>query len=284
MRPIIDEEFRKLIPPLSEEEFDQLEKNIVEDGEVYEPIILWNGIVIDGHNRLKIIDKHPEIPFRTFDKSFETRDEVIEWMCSKQLGRRNLTDVQKTLLIAEMFEARKRTERDRDEKGKFLPQPQNEALGKTSVKLAEEQGISKSAVERAAEFRKGLLVADEVSPGIKERIVNGELLPTKQDVASLRNLDGEELEDAVRQIERGEKVRPYYKETPCATQIASAKPYDINDFREELRGKVIALDQSLDLTCRLVHSDMLATQEGKDALSDALLGITEVVKKYMELT
>lgn len=34
----IDPEFRDKIPPLTEDEFKQLEENILEDGEVYEPI------------------------------------------------------------------------------------------------------------------------------------------------------------------------------------------------------------------------------------------------------
>ena len=54
----IDPEFQSQIPPLTEEEFKQLQDNILKDGEVYEPIIVWNETIIDGHNRWKIIKDH----------------------------------------------------------------------------------------------------------------------------------------------------------------------------------------------------------------------------------
>ena len=50
----IDPEFRDKIPPLTETEYAQLRENILADGEVYEPIVVWNGTIIDGHNRWKI--------------------------------------------------------------------------------------------------------------------------------------------------------------------------------------------------------------------------------------
>jgi hypothetical protein len=65
----IDSEFRDKIPPLTEAEFSQLEENIISDGEVYEPIVAWNGTIVDGHNRYSIVQKHPEIPFRVKDNT-----------------------------------------------------------------------------------------------------------------------------------------------------------------------------------------------------------------------
>ena len=60
----IDEEFEKLIPPLTDEEYRQLEENIVLEGTVLMPLMVWNGTVIDGHNRYKIIRKHPEVRYQ----------------------------------------------------------------------------------------------------------------------------------------------------------------------------------------------------------------------------
>ena len=87
----IDEEFKSLIPALSKEEFEQLEKNCIEEG-IREPIIFWTGtnIIIDGHNRYKIAQEN-SLEFRTFGKGFDTRDEVIDWMINNQLGRRDLS-------------------------------------------------------------------------------------------------------------------------------------------------------------------------------------------------
>ena len=85
----IDKELEGLFPPLSEEEFNQLEENIVKEG-CLEKLITWNGTLVDGHNRYKICRKH-NLPFETIDKEFEDKDQAIVWMIDHQTGRRNLT-------------------------------------------------------------------------------------------------------------------------------------------------------------------------------------------------
>ena len=103
----IDPEFEGKIPPLTAEEFQQLENNILADGVVINPIIVWDGIIVDGHNRYRIVNKHPEIQFSTCEKTFADRYEAIAWICKNQLGRRNLTPEQKKYLIGKQFEAEK---------------------------------------------------------------------------------------------------------------------------------------------------------------------------------
>ena len=106
----IDSEFRDKVPPMTETEFKTLEENIIKDGKVLMPIMVWNETIIDGHNRYNIVQKHPEIPFKVEDMDFADRYEAIVWICRNQLGRRNLTDEQKTYLIGKQYEAQKQTQ------------------------------------------------------------------------------------------------------------------------------------------------------------------------------
>ena len=46
----IDPEFQGKIPPLTFEELNQLEANILRDGRIINPIIVWEGLIVDGHN------------------------------------------------------------------------------------------------------------------------------------------------------------------------------------------------------------------------------------------
>ena len=62
----VDPEFRDLIPPLNEEELKLLEANLVADG-CESPLIVWNGVIVDGHNRYAICRKH-DIPFSIQEK------------------------------------------------------------------------------------------------------------------------------------------------------------------------------------------------------------------------
>ena len=59
----VDPEFQGKIPPLTFEELNQLEANILRDGRIINPIIVWEGLIVDGHNRFIIAKKHPEIPY-----------------------------------------------------------------------------------------------------------------------------------------------------------------------------------------------------------------------------
>ena len=82
----IDPELRDLIPPLSDEERKMLENSILRDG-CDTPLIVWNGTIVDGHNRYEICTKHG-IPFDTAEMDFPDRDAVMLWMIDQQRGRR----------------------------------------------------------------------------------------------------------------------------------------------------------------------------------------------------
>ena len=86
---LIDDEFLALIPPLSSSEYQILEENILKDG-CRDPLVSWNGIVVDGHNRHTICRKH-NLEFNTVEMSFDSRNDVSIWIIQNQFGRRNLT-------------------------------------------------------------------------------------------------------------------------------------------------------------------------------------------------
>jgi N6-adenosine-specific RNA methylase IME4 len=94
------QELESLIPPLSNEEFKQLERNILEEG-IREPLITWNGILIDGHNRYRIAQEH-EMNYETLEKEFENINRVKEWMINNQFGRRNLSNYQRSVLALQL--------------------------------------------------------------------------------------------------------------------------------------------------------------------------------------
>lgn len=106
---IIDSEFQSQIPALTDEEFQQLKENILSEGEVLSPLIVWGNILVDGHNRYKILQQHPEIPYttRSISCTCETREDVLAWICKHQLGRRNLTPEQKKFLIGKQYHSEK---------------------------------------------------------------------------------------------------------------------------------------------------------------------------------
>jgi hypothetical protein len=80
----IKEEFKKLIPALSVEEFNQLEANCLAEG-IREKIITWDGFIIDGHNRFEIATRW-NLEYESESKRFKDENEVKEWMIHNQFG------------------------------------------------------------------------------------------------------------------------------------------------------------------------------------------------------
>ena len=99
----IDPEFQSKIPPLQFEEEQQLEQNIIAEGRLLNPIITWNGYILDGHTRYRILKKHGFIKFEVEEIQFANKYEALAWICKNQLGRRNLSPERKKFLLEQIF-------------------------------------------------------------------------------------------------------------------------------------------------------------------------------------
>ena len=147
----VDPEFRDLIPPLKEEELKLLEASIVADG-CESPLIVWNGVIVDGHNRYAICRKH-EIPFAIQEKDFSSRDDAMLWMLRNQLGRRNLNSYQRVELVLKFEPLVKSAAEQRMLAGKVAnPVPtlaQGQTKGKTRDHLSEAAGVSHGTFAKA---------------------------------------------------------------------------------------------------------------------------------------
>ena len=73
----IDYEFQSKIPPLTEDEQIRLHENIMFEGRLISPIVVWNGIIVDGHNRYNILRKHSFIEYEIKEMEFSSRQEAL---------------------------------------------------------------------------------------------------------------------------------------------------------------------------------------------------------------
>lgn len=99
----IDPEFQSKIPPLQFEEEQQLEQNIIAEGRLLNPIITWNGYILDRHTRYRILKKHGFIKFEVEEIQLANKYEALAWICKNQLGRRNLSPERKKFLLEQIF-------------------------------------------------------------------------------------------------------------------------------------------------------------------------------------
>lgn len=231
----IDPEFEKVIPPLTKDEYHQLEENILDDGRIMMPIAVWGDIIVDGHNRYRIAREYGDIPFSTTQLDFDNRYEAIAWICKNQLGRRNLSDEQKAYLLGKRYSAEKQIEKQRDENGRFAPIGQNdhpEEKLKTSERIAKEIGKSEKHVRRAEQYAQALDLADSVCPGIKKDILSGFLNTTNKDVIALLKADKEDLPDMIDELRGIKKKEGRENRPPIEDSIAHSMLGTVNMFIE----------------------------------------------------
>ena len=199
----IDPEFQSQIPPLTDDEFKQLEENILKEGKLLSPLIVWNNILVDGHNRYAILQKHPEIYFSTMPLRFANREEALAWICKNQLGRRNLTPEQKYYLMGKQYAAEKAAHggdcKSSDAKSSSLNANLIDST-KTCDRIAEENGVSRASVLRASHYTRGIDIADNLSPGIKKKVFSGEVKFTNDEMSKLVQASVEHRSDVLAQI------------------------------------------------------------------------------------
>lgn len=93
----INEDLRVYIDPLTEDEFTALEHSLLSEG-CRDALVLWGDLLVDGHNRYAICQKHG-IPFNTVQNNrFQSIDDVHLWMIDNHLGRRSVSDFQRGIL------------------------------------------------------------------------------------------------------------------------------------------------------------------------------------------
>ena len=243
-RLIIDPEFRDKIPPLTEDEFTLLEENILSDGAVFSPLIVWDGMILDGHNRYEIIQKHPELTYAVQKLYFGNRYEAISWICKHQLGRRNLTPQQKKYLIGQRYEAEKKAYGANDGfRGNQHSCVVSDQIGhlpdgrSTREQIAEETHTSQGYVQRANYFAKGVDAAEEALPGIKQEILTGTIKPTETAVAAVAKAEPDErpkLAAALRtsDTKSGRGRKKPAAETQYHTPKASTRKADMEKIAE----------------------------------------------------
>lgn len=212
----IDPEFEKVCPPLTEDEANRLEDNILADGEVTSPLIVWNGVLLDGHNRRRIILRHPELPFSIKEMSFANRYDAVAWICKNQLGRRNITEQMRAYLIGMQYNAEKQShgsvDRFQERQSEDFPCVQNGQMEKvpamtTRERIAKENGVSTAFVKQSDMFSKGVNAAEETIPGIKDKILSGEIRATKKEISAIGKAPKEQRQEMVAELQKEPKDR-----------------------------------------------------------------------------
>lgn len=246
----IDKGFRALIRPPQKSAYLQLERQIVEEG-CKEPILIWDGYIIDGHNRYSICARH-KIPFAVRELSFKNRDEAIVWICTQQLSHPDLTEEMRKYLIGSLFEAEKRVNSQRasqvlnqalqqEDTRIYLPDEfdtlQMPTFQLTAQRIAEKYHVSWNTVNKYSIYAKALEEIRQKAPDAQLQILSGKYKISHNNVIELAKLTPEKIKHVMGRFELNQQPYVKYKRTRQEIQettealpmVSQSPPQSIKD-------------------------------------------------------
>lgn len=222
----IDKEFQSLIPPLSEDEFRQLEENCVKEG-IRDALITWpqpdgTEILIDGHNRWNISVKHGGIRFDTKRMEFKSREDAKQWIILNQFGRRNLSAYDRSLLALKLkpliAEKAKANQGERTD----ICQKSDKSSIDTKKELAKIAGVSHDTIHKVEQIEK------HATPDIKRRVREGNL-SINQGFLSTRP-----KQDMKAQIEKAKEEHKDFLESKKDSPIIDLRAVSVDESNQKL--------------------------------------------------
>lgn len=228
----IDPEFESLIPPLTADEFKQLEENCVAEG-IRDPLVVWStgkpgddDILVDGHNRWKISAHHGGMIFTTKRIMFKDRDEVKKWIIQNQFGRRNLSAYDRSVLALKLKPLIQEKAKEKETERKMTYQKSeksNMPTVNTTKELAKAAGVSHDTIHKVEK------IEAEASEKTKQAIRNGDISINH----AFNNLPSQRNKDIVKEAKRQAQKEhlEYLEEKASGTvSIESAKKEKSNMY------------------------------------------------------
>ena len=265
----IDPEFERLIPDPDAEEQRWLEESIKKEG-CTDPLITWNGTIIDGHNRFKICTRLG-IPFSYSEKDdLPDRDAVKAWIIERQLARRNLTKYQKSKLALAYEPILKEQAKEKQIQAgrEKLPQKSSEAPKdrETRNKVAEIAGVSHNTIAKVKK------IEDAADDDLKEQLEEGKISINK----AYNSLFGEKTPDTVKII--GKKGLHVEGKMP---DVQESFPVVLDLLEDVARNYLVSLEHIL-----LQYTSGMVTEENNNEIISMFRGTAQeaniIIKKRIE--
>ena len=202
---VLDPEFRRLIPPLTPDEYKRLEEDILDHG-CLDPLIVWNDILLDGHNRYEICNRH-QLPYQVKSLLFESRDHALSWICTHQIGRRNVSEENRKYILGKLYEVQKRVNvrnpfgNNQYSHGK--PPAYDTKYG-LATDLGEKYHVSHSTIEKYARYSRAIDRLAEVSPSMLPKIMSGEVHIAMDNMVDIAKMTEQEIGAITKAVTDGE--------------------------------------------------------------------------------
>ena len=229
MELVIDEEIRRLIPPLRPKEQEYLEASLRTYG-CQAPLKIWGKILLDGHKRLEIC-KRCRIRHRTEPIKLADREAALLWVLENQLGRHDLTDDQRAAIAVRVLRRRAARAASALPGNGISSVPSRN--GHAHIRPPSRVGIAQEA--RISEFRfREAMAVERVDAVVFGQVMLGEksLIQAKRELLSRKRLaERQAMAATVKRLAPGVRHGDFQKvlaDLPdeCVDLIFTDPPYD----------------------------------------------------------
>lgn len=264
----IDKEFQRLITPLKKEEYENLKQNILTEG-CRDPIVVWNGLIVDGHNRYEICTEN-NIPFQTVSIELTDRSDVMIWMLKNQLGRRNLTDFQRNemALKYEKVIADKMKQRQRKAGGDKVSEKAKSGVdqmihsGQEESKTSKRRELTKMAGTSEGSIQRTKIILEN---GTEEQIKRAREGGRGNSISSISNEIKEKTDGKQHPVKKKEII-----------QQDDTSDFNMSAFEEDIKNALSGLYELIKS-----HKEQLAKQKNMDKLTKLMNDFSKMIEGLM---
>lgn len=304
---LIDDEFKSLDIPLTTDQYVTLEYQI-RKGLYREPVLVWNDYIIEGFQRYNLYQKYHTF-YRVIPEFLSNRYLAVAWSCRKQLTRTDLTANAEAWLLYRLYNTEQKIEQKKRAKDTFqykqlspsthsVPNLIRQVREDTAVleRISAEYKISSATLKRYNAYGKSLDQLERIFPGVRNRILTGDLEVARTRVPDLLRMPRQDLR-AMIENPRCHRLDPPITEKrehtaskrgrrsnsiKLNTGIKEMPAYDPD---AELNGLVFTIGAWKSAVSRAIEKSDFdkATITGRVKLQDALSGLLTEINKLNDL-
>ena len=291
---LTDRVFLSLSVPLQPEQERELEESLLLDG-WREPIITWNGVIIDGHKRYHFCSAEG-IEYSTEEMDFLSAEEAISWVCRKHIPKYGKKSVPYRYLVGRFYKAQKEIYRE------IRKQPEsvrrillNPEWDRVSYYIAEELNLHHATIESHGAYAAAMEQIADKAWNLFEAILSETITASKNNILEYAGMDIKQLDELCRdrwnmshdersairirtRRKRREPAEPI-KEIPLSVGIKEMPTYDpdmvVNGLSLTIPTWIIAINRAKKKTDQ-------ATENGKAQLARSLIKLRDEIDELLE--
>ena len=279
---VTDRVFLSLSVPFGPEREKELEKSLLRDG-CQEPIITWDGVIIDGYKRYRICAAEA-IDFSVKEMDFPSEEEAISWVCRRRIPDYPKHSIPYRYLVGRYYNAQKRIYREVRKQPEDIRTIQlNPEWNRVSYYIAEEFNLNHATIENHGTYATWLeQIADKAWP-LFNAILSGMIGSTRKEIRSYAEMDVNQLTDLcrtrwglendkesslrIRERRRRREPETRANEIPLTVGVKEMPAYDPD---MELRGLTLTIPTWIIAITRVKKKIGQSTDNGKAQLAQSL--------------